>query len=161
MTDDFEAGQGKSAGDLGKEAMWFVIHTILAVVVLMVVIFAIYTTHPDPDAANPKYLGTLLALFVPMIAGFIIAKVRQDRTAKYVWISGMLMFGIVCVWVLDLPTGNGLCDKCGALDKLSRTFFDVNNGSGLMGGDGLLIGTWVPLSMIGYAIGARFGLDRP
>ena len=27
------------------------------------------------------------------------------------------------------------------------------------GGDGLLTGTWIPLSMIGYAIGAKFALE--
>jgi hypothetical protein len=27
-----------------------------------------------------------------------------------------------------------------------------------MGGDGLLVGTWIPLSMIGYAIGAKLAL---
>jgi hypothetical protein len=60
--------------------------------------------------------------------------------------------------VLDLPTGTGLCEKCLAFDKLYRTFFDISHGSGLMGGDGLLVGTWIPLSMIGYSVGARFGL---
>lgn len=28
-----------------------------------------------------------------------------------------------------------------------------------MAGDGVLVGTWIPLSMIGYAVGAKFGLD--
>jgi len=76
-----------------------------------------------------------------------------------VWISGLLTFCIVCVWVLDLPTGPGLCENCGAVEKLYRTFFDIDHGSGLMAGDGLLVGTWIPLSMIGYAIGAKIGLD--
>ena len=30
-----------------------------------------------------------------------------------------------------------------------------------MAGDGLLAGTWIPLSMIGYAVGAKFGLTKP
>ena len=160
MTDDFDIAQGKTAGDLSREAMWFALHTLLAVLILIAVLFAIYLTHPDPDASNPKILGTLLAFLVPMVGGFIIARSRQDRTAKYIWISGLLTFSIVCVWVLDLPTGNGLCEKCGAVEKLYRTFFDINHGSGLMGGDGLLVGTWIPLSMIGYALGARFGLGE-
>jgi hypothetical protein len=29
-----------------------------------------------------------------------------------------------------------------------------------MAGDGLIAGTWIPLSMIGYAIGAKFGLNN-
>jgi hypothetical protein len=39
------------------------------------------------------------------------------------------------------------------------TFFAINHGSGLMGGNGLLLGAWVPLSVLGYAAGAAFGLD--
>ncbi len=160
MNEDYEVSQGKTAGDLGHDALWYTLHTLFAVIVLLAVVFGIYLTHPDPDAPFPKVLGTALGLLVPMIVGFIIAKSRQDLIAKYIWISGLLVFSIVCVWVLDLPTGVGLCDKCGAVEKLYRTFFDINHGSGLMGGDGLLVGTWIPLSMIGYAIGARFGLNE-
>ena len=46
------------------------------------------------------------------------------------------------------------------MERLWRTFFSISNGSGLMGGDGLIIGTWLPLSMIGYAIGSHFGLEE-
>ncbi len=162
MTEDFEVSQGKSAGDLGREALWYGIHTLLAVLILLLVVLAFWAAHIDPDSPNPKYLCTALALLVPMIGGFAIVKVKQDQTseiARYVWISGLLFFSLVCVWVLDLPTGPGLCEHCGALSKLTRTFFEIQNGSGLMGGDGLLVGTWIPLSMIGYAIGAKLGLD--
>ena len=159
MVDDFDASQGKSAGDLGREAVWFTLHTIIALLVLAAILITFWVVHTDPDATQPKIMATFLAFLIPMIVGFIIARVRQDRTAKYVWISAVLLFSIVCVWVLDLPTGNGLCEHCLAVEKLYRTFFDINHGSGLMGGDGLLVGTWMPLSMIGYAVGARFGLD--
>ena len=159
MSNDFDASQGKTAGDLTREALWYTIHTILAVIVLALVVFGISLSHPEIDQNGPKILGTFLAFIVPMFFGFFVTKNRQDRTAKYVWISGLLTFSIVCVWVLDLPTGNGLCEKCGAVEKLYRTFFDINHGSGLMGGDGLLVGTWIPLSMIGYAVGASFGLE--
>ena len=113
---------------------------------------------PDPDSANPKLLATVLSFLVPMIGGFFIARRQRNKVAGYVWISGVVFFSIICVWVLDLPTGPGLCENCGAIEKLWRTFFSINHGSGLMAGDGLLFGSWVPLSMIGYAIGARFGL---
>ena len=151
--------QGKSIGDLGREAFWFLTHTLLAVLMLAIAIAAMSMTHPDPDANAPKLVGTVLAFLVPMIGGFIVAKMQQNDIARYIWISGLLLFSVVCVWVLDLPTGNGLCENCGAVDKLWRTFFDIGNGSGLMGGDGLLVGTWTPLAMIAYSIGARFGLD--
>jgi len=159
MMDDFDASQGKSAGDLGREALWFTLHTIFAVLVLAVMVIAFWIAHTDPDAINPKILATVLAFFIPMVVGFIVMRIRPDNTAKYIWISAMLLFSIVCVWVLDLPTGNGLCEHCMAVEKLYRTFFDFSHGSGLMGGDGVLVGFWMPLSMIGYAIGAKFGLD--
>jgi hypothetical protein len=159
MMDDFDASHGKTAGDLGREALWFTFHTLFALLVLAVIVIAYWIAHTDPDAMQPKIYATVLALVIPLIVGGIIARVRQDRVAKYTWISAMLLFSIVCVWVLDLPTGNGLCEHCDALDKLTRTFFSFNNGSGLMGGDGVLVGFWMPLAMIGYAIGAKLGLE--
>ena len=159
MAEALTNSQDKTAGDLGREAVWFTIHTLIAVLILAVIVVAGMAMHLSMDDKNPKLVVTVLALFVPMIGGFLIARVRHDRVAGNVWISGLLTFSIICVWVLDLPTGPGLCEKCGALEKLYRTFFDINNGSGLMGGDGLLVGTWIPLSMIGYAIGAKMGLD--
>jgi hypothetical protein len=115
--------------------------------------------HPDPDDPSPKLVCTVFAFMVPMFGGLIIARIQQNHVARYVWISGLVLFAVVCVWVLDLPTGNGLCQACGAGEKLWRTFFTFSHGSGLMGGDGLLIGTWLPISMVSYAIGARFGLE--
>jgi hypothetical protein len=158
MNPNQDISQGKSIGDLGREAFWFLTHSTLAFVILVLVIGAMTLTHPDPEAVGPKLLGTVLAFLVPMIGGFLIARSQQNDIAKYVWISGLVVFSVVCVWVLDLPTGNGLCENCGAVEKLWRTFFDIRHGSGLMAGDGLLAGAWIPLSMIGYAIGAKFGL---
>ena len=160
MTEEFEISQGKSAGDLGREAIWFFAHTIFAILILVCVLIGGYILHIDSEDIEPKLVGTVLAFLVPMIGGFIIAKIQPNPIARYVWISGLLLFSVVCVWVLDLPTGNGLCEHCGALAKLYRTFFDIKHGSGLMGGDGLLVGTLIPLSMIGYAIGAKMGLEK-
>ena len=159
MPEDFEISQGKTVGDLGREALWFALHTLLAVVILVVIVLAFWAANIDSESSAPKILCTVLALVVPLVGGFIVMRIRPDQTARYIWISGLLFFSLVCVWVLDLPTGPGLCEHCGAISKLSRTFFEINNGSGLMGGDGLLVGTWVPLSMIGYSLGARFGLE--
>ncbi len=111
--------------------------------------------HPDPDSPMPKLLGTILAFLVPLIGGFLLARVHRSDVAGRVWISGLILFLIACVAAFNLPTGPGLCESCGATEKLWRTFFTFNHGSGLMGGDGLLIGAWIPLSMIGYAIGAK------
>ena len=149
----------KSISDLGREAMWFLTHTLLAVAALTLVLGGMSLAHPDPDAATPKLLATALALLVPMAFGYFLTRLHHNEISRYVWISGLLLFSVVCVWVLDLPTGNGLCEHCGAVEKLWRTFFSIDSGSGLMGGDGLLVGSWLPLSMIGYAVGSKFGLE--
>jgi hypothetical protein len=159
MAEEIEFSQGKSAGDLGHEALWFTVHTAIALLALAVMIGVIAVLNPAPDASAPKLFGTLLAFVLPMAVGFIFAKVRRDEIATYVWISGMLIFAGACVWVLDLPTGNGLCEHCGAFEKLWRTFFSIDNGSGLIAGNGLLVGSWMPLSLFGYSFGARFGLN--
>jgi hypothetical protein len=158
--DRLDTAQNKSLAELSREALWFSIHTLIAVAVLALVVVAVTLTHPNPDSLAPKLIGTALAFFVPLACGFLVARAQQNPTARHVWISGLLTFSAVSVWVLDLPTGIGQCAKCGAVEKLWRTFFDINHGSGLMAGDGLFIGTWIPLAMIGYAIGARLALDK-
>jgi hypothetical protein len=152
--DEHLDAHNKSLRDLGMEAFWFVAHTVIAVIVLVCILFVGVQLKPDPDAIQPKIIGTALAFVLPLIVGFLIAKATHNDIGRYVWISGMLIFASVCVWVLDLPTGAGLCEHCGALDKLWRTFFDITHGSGLMGGDGLMVGVWIPLAMFGYAAGA-------
>ncbi|WP_158944277.1 hypothetical protein [Granulicella sp. S190] len=159
MMNGRDISQGKSLGDLGREAFWFLTHTLIAVAMLALVIVVISIGHPDSDSIAPKALATFLAALIPMIGGAIVARLQHNEIAPYTWISGLVIFSIVCVWVLDLPTGKGLCENCGAVDKLWRTFFTFRHGSGLMGGDGLLIGTWLPLSMVGYAVGARLAQD--
>ncbi len=145
----------KTTNDLLREAGWFVLYTVLAVFVVVAMMTAFWFIHPNPDSSAPKILFTALAFLVPMMVGFGVARIRPDGVAGYIWISGLLFFLIVCVYTLDLPTGNGLCNGCGAIDKLWRTFFSIDRGSGLLAGDGLVWGAWFPLSMIGYAVGAK------
>lgn len=160
-TEEFEASSGKSLGELGREALWFSLHTIFAVLALVVVLATGLAMKISSQPIEPKLIGTVLAFVFPMAVGFIIVKRQQNDVAKYVWISGLLFFSIVCVTVLDLPTGPGQCEHCGAVDKLLRTFFEITNGSGLMGGDGLMLGSWIPLALFGYAMGASFAYKEP
>lgn len=157
MVRDHDISRDKTIGDLCQEALWFVIHTFVAVIILAITIGVISLGRPDATSVTPKYVGTVLAFLIPMIGGFIIARIQRSNVARYTWISGLVVFSTVCVWVLDLPTGPGLCEHCGAVEKLWRTFFTFRHGSGLMGGDGLLVGAWLPLSMISYAIGSGLG----
>lgn len=145
----------KTTRDLTREAGWFLLHTILAVAVLVLIVAAFWAAHVDQDSNTPKILCTVLALGIPAVAGFLLDRVMPGESAPYIWISGLLFFLTICVYTLDLPTGNGLCNGCGAVDKLWRTFFSIDRNSGLLGGDGLLLGLWIPLSMIGYAAGAK------
>ncbi|WP_419806856.1 hypothetical protein [Terriglobus sp.] len=149
----------KTTNDLLREAGWFLLHTIFAVLIFALVMGAFWAAKPDAASAGPKLLCTAAAFLVPMIGGFVAGRARHDTVARYVWISALIMFGVVVVYVLDLPTGAGLCDGCGAVDKLWRTFFSIDHGSGLMAGDGILIGTWIPLSMIGYAVGSKIAIS--
>jgi hypothetical protein len=158
MVGERDISQDKTPGDLAREALWFLAHTLIAFVLLAIVVGVMALNHPDPDSSSPKLLGTVLAFVAPIVGGFLLARIHHNEVATYVWISGLVIFSIVCVWVVDLPTGNGLCETCGAGEKLWRTFFTFSHGSGLMAGDGLLVGTWIPLSMIGYAIGAKLAL---
>jgi hypothetical protein len=153
-----DISQDKTIGDMGREAFLFFTHTLVAVVLLAITIGVMSLNHPDPDSSAPRQLGTILAFAVPTIGSFLLARIHHNNVATYVWVSGLVFFSIVCVRVLDLPTGNGLCENCSAAEKLWRTFFTFDRGSGLMGGDGLLIGTWIPLSMIGYAFGAKLAI---
>jgi hypothetical protein len=160
MVNRGDISEDKTIGELGREALWFLTHTLVAIVFLAISVGVMSLNHPDPDSPTPKLLGTILALLVPMIGSFLLARIHHNDVAAYIWISGLIFFSIVCVWVLDLPTGNGLCAACGVSEKLWRTFFTFTQGSGLLGGDGLLVGSWIPLSMIGYALGAKLALKR-
>lgn len=161
MAEEIGFTQGKSAGLLGHEALWFFLHTLFALLTLVIMIVVIGLFNPDSNATAPKLLGTLLAFGLPLIVGFIVTKRQGDEIGTYVWVSGLLVFAVACVWVIDLPTGNGLCDDCAGhiFYRLQRTFFSIQHGSGLLAGNGLAIGAWVPLAMFGYAIGARTALN--
>jgi hypothetical protein len=158
MEEEVEVSQGKSIGELWREAAWFVTHTALAIFAMIAAIAIFSLTHPSETDSGPKLIGTALAFICPLIAGIIVAKMTKNDVGRYVWISGLIIFAIVCVWVIDLPTGPGLCEHCLVMERLWRTFFDIEHGSGLMAGEGLMVGTWVPLSLFGYAIGAAVGL---
>ncbi len=155
MMEAVEEAVDKSPGQILHDAVWFLLHTTISVVVLFLMVGAITLAGAQ---SFPMALAALLAFVVPGLAGFLIAKLRNDVVARYIWISGLIWFSIICVWVLDMPTGPGLCEKCGASDKLYLTFFTLTQDSGLIAGMGRLVGTWPALAMVGYAIGARFGL---
>jgi hypothetical protein len=163
MIDELEVPHNKSMGDLGREALWFAGHTVLAIVIVLLLMLAMGFVHPDAEAAGPKLVITGLSLVLGGAVGAVITRASGNLVGRYAWISGLLIFMAACVWVIDLPTGPGLCQECGPghlLLRLWRTFFDFSNGSGLMGGGGPLIGCWIPLALLGYAIGSALASNE-
>jgi len=148
---------GKSPGELAAEAFWFFAHSFISLLVYVGLLGVVQLIKPQ---APSMLLATLLAFAIPGVAGWIIAMIWPNEIARYVWIFGLIYFSIVCVYVLDLPTGPGLCEHCGALGKLIETLITFNHPSGLLYGSGNALGTWPALANIGYAIGARFGLKQ-
>lgn len=147
---------------LWSELLWFMLHSMAALAVLIGVVAALTLARPDPASVAIKASATALALAVPMLAAFVMARVWSRRpwvgAGRFVWVSGLLVLSAAAVWVYALPTGPGLCAGCNSWEKLWRTFFTVRGGSGLMNGDGLLVGCWVPLATLGYSAGAALGL---
>ena len=115
-------------------------------------------------AVNPvgisQTLILLLSFAVPLVVGFIVARIHPSEMATAVWLLGLIWAMIVGLYVLDLPTGPGRCFQCGAIDKLSRTFFSLPGPSGLMDDDGPFISTWPAAALVGYSIGALLAIRR-
>jgi hypothetical protein len=80
--------------------------------------------------------------------------------AVAVWLLGLIWFLIISLWILDMPTGPAACFQCGAVDKLTRTFFSLPSPSGLIDDDGPFIATWPAAALVGYAIGAKLALRK-
>jgi hypothetical protein len=152
-----ELAEDKTPGQLLKEALSFLLHMVISMLVLLAVGGVITLAQPQSFSMA---LAAALAFVVPALAGFVIARIRNDSVARYIWIAGILWMSIVMVWVLDMPTGPGLCEKCDAGNKIWLSFFDFTHDSGLINGLGRVVGTWPALAMVGYAIGAGFGLKK-
>jgi hypothetical protein len=148
----YEKSGGKTPGELLAESLWFFTHLLFALGVYIAMVAVVYLLQPQPSYTL-ILIGTGLAFLLPAIAGFIIQRFRPDRIARHVWVFGLVYFCAICVYVLDLPTGPGLCDHCGAWEKVIRTVITFD--SGLMESNGDLVGSWPALAWIGYAIGAR------
>lgn len=161
--DTLATKNNKSMGDLAREAAWFALHCVLAVLVVVVLAIAMGVTHPNPDAMEPKLILTLLCLAVGVVVGAIVLRSTRNFGGRYIWIAALVLLLGASVWVIDLPTGPGLCEECGSghlMMRLWRTFFDFAHGSGLMDGAGPLVGCWIPVAMVGYAIGASLAKPR-
>ena len=151
--DDEENGPS----NLSQQALWFSIHTGLALGSWLLLMFLGYALNP-PGVS--QLLILLLSLFVPLAVGYFVTHARQDEMAGLVWLVGLIWVLIISLWILDMPTGPNACFQCDATEKLTRTFFSLPKPSGLIDNDGPFLGTWPAAALIGYSIGARFALRR-
>jgi energy-coupling factor transporter transmembrane protein EcfT len=141
----------QGASNLSRQALWFLIHTVIALAAWLALMLAGYALNPP--AVSQMFI-LVLSLFVPLVVGHFVARLHPDDMAASVWLLGLIWLLIVSLWVLDMPTGPNQCFQCDATDKLTRTFFSIPKPSGLIDDDGPFLGTWPAAALVGYSIGA-------
>ncbi len=143
--------------NLGEQALWILIHTVLAIGCWIVMMLAITMMKLE---SVPVVITLALSLIVPLIVGNIVTRFKQNEMASYTWLIGLIWFLIICLWILDMPTGPNQCYHCDASQKLYLTFLSPTEDSGLIDGEGRLIGTWPTVALIGYGIGSSLALKK-
>lgn len=140
-----------------SQGLWFLFHALVSVLAWGTLVFAVTLMQPS---SVPPLVTLALSFIVPLVAGFIVVRVKPDEIATVIWLAGLVWFLMIGLWVLDMPTGPGACFHCDASQKLWLTFFSLDQDSGLLDGQGRFLGTWPAVAMIAYSIGARVSLNR-
>ncbi len=143
--------------DIPNQAFWTLIHTLIALGAWVAMFILISLFHPG---YIPVPITTALSFTIPFLVGNIFTRFRPNEMAPAMWLVGVIWFLSITLWVLDLPTGPNECLHCDASQKLLLTFFSINQDSGLIDGQGRLIGTWPMIALIGYALGSAAVLRR-
>ena len=136
---------------LSWQALWFFIHTVIALAAwfgLMMVGYAL-----NPQGVSQTFI-LILSILAPLVVGHFVARLHPDDMAPVVWLLGLIWILILSIWILDMPTGPNQCFQCDATEKLSRTFFSWPKPSGLIDDDGPFLATWPAAALLGYSIGA-------
>jgi len=155
--DFFVTDEEEQGANLAQQALWVLIHTLVALGSWIAMMTAITIFKPE---SVPVLVTLVLSFSIPFAVGNIFTRFKQNDMAPYTWLIGMIWFLIVCLWILDMPTGPNQCFHCDASQKLYLTFFSPNEDSWLIDGQGRLIGTWPTAAWIGYGIGAGLSLKR-
>jgi hypothetical protein len=143
--------------NLAEQALWVLIHTLLAAGTWATMMLLITFAKPE---SLPVMVTLALSFMIPFIVGNIITRIKQNDMAPYTWLIGLIWFLIICLWILDMPTGPNQCYHCDASQKIYLTFFSPSEDSGLIDNEGRFVGTWPAAAFIGYGIGSRFALRR-
>jgi len=157
-TDEIEIlDEEERVATLGEQALWVLLHLLLAAGSWAAMMMAITMAKPD---YVPVMVTLALSFALPFLVGNLFTRWKQNDMATYLWLVGMIWFLIICLWVLDMPTGPNQCYHCDASQKLWLTFFSPSEDSGLIDNEGRMIGTWPAVALIGYGVGSRLALKR-
>ena len=147
----------EKVSNLANQALWVFIHVLIAAgswIAMMVLI-----TMARPQSV-PVLVTTAMTFAVPFVVGFMFTRVKQNEMAPYTWLIGLIWFLVICLWILDMPTGPNQCYHCDASQKIYLTFFSPYEDSGLIDNQGRLIGTWPFVAFVAYGIGSSFALKK-
>ncbi len=147
----------QKVSNLGHQAMWVLIHISLAIGSWILLILAITLAKPE---FVPVGITLALSFAIPCLVGWAFTRSRQNEMGPYTWLVGLIWFLIICLWILDMPTGPNQCFHCDASEKIFLTFFSFSGDSGLIDNNGRLIGTWPAVALIAYGIGSKLGLKK-
>jgi hypothetical protein len=153
---DLTLDEDRTSGIIGQ-ALWVAAHTLIALGTWVAVLVVVTLMNPQ---TVPVAVTWSLAFIFPFIVGFIFTKFKQNEMAPHVWLIGLIWFLIICLWILDMPTGPNQCYHCDATQKMVLTFFSTNEDSGLIDGQGRFVGTWPATALIAYGIASSFALDK-
>ena len=151
MSDEDEASE-----KLSRQALAYFLHAVIALGAWIGLMLVGYAIQPSV----PQVFILLVSAIVPAVVGFLYLRARPEPMAGHVWIAGVIWIMLVSLWILDMPTGPNACNECNASEKLTRTLFSFPSPSGLIDDNGPFFCTWPAAALIGYAIGARFGMRR-
>jgi hypothetical protein len=147
----------EKVSNLAEQALWVFIHTLMALGSWVAMVLFISVLRPE---SVPVLITTALSFSIPFIVGNIFTRIKQNEMAPYTWLIGLIWFLIICLWILDMPTGPNQCYHCDASQKIYLTFFSFTEDSGLIDGQGRFVGTWPAVAFIGYGIGSSLALKR-
>jgi hypothetical protein len=145
-----------SSDKLSQQAISFFLHILFALCAWFAFMLAGYAV----DRPVSQSIILLLSILVPLFVGNLITRVKADEMASHIWLAGLVWLLLICLWILDMPTGPNACFECGATEKLTRTLFSMPRPSGLIDNNGPFFGTWPAAAMAGYSIGARLALSK-